>query len=99
MVEQKDTTSDPAITASQATAATAAKDDSTWGITSIQDTAKRADAMVQNKEKLLGYIRENVIGSNHNTLLRTVYGEKPHVYCDYTASGKSLRFIEDYITR
>ena len=38
-----------------------------------------------------------MIGSNHNTLLRTVFGEKPHVYCDYTASGKSLRFIEDYI--
>ena len=46
----------------------------------------------------MAYIRENVIGSNHNTLLRTVFGEKPHVYCDYTASGKSLRFIEDYIT-
>ena len=37
------------------------------------------------------------MGSNHNTALRTVFGEKPHVYCDYTASGKSLRFIEDYI--
>lgn len=55
--------------------------------------------MEQNKETLLRYIRENVIGSNHNTLLRTVFGEKPHVYADYTASGKSLRFIEDYITR
>lgn len=54
--------------------------------------------MEQNKQQLLGYIRDNVIGSNHNTLLRTVFGEKPHLYVDYTASGKSLRFIEDYIS-
>lgn len=54
--------------------------------------------MEENKEVLLQYIRTNVIGSNHDTLLRTAFGEKPHVYMDYTASGKSLRFIEDYIT-
>ena len=54
--------------------------------------------MEQNKQQLLGYIGDNVIGSNHNTLLRTVFGEKPHLYVDYTASGKSLRFIEDYIS-
>jgi len=54
--------------------------------------------MEQNKQQLLGYIRDNVIGSNHNTLLRTIFGEKPHLNVDYTASGKSLRFIEDYIS-
>lgn len=52
----------------------------------------------QNKAKLLTYVRDNVIGSNTNTLLRTVYGVKPHFYCDYTASGKSLKFIENYFT-
>ena len=31
-------------------------------------------------------------------MIRTVYGEKPLIYADYTASGKSLRFIENYIT-
>ena len=60
--------------------------------------AARESDLERNKAKLLSYIRDGVIGSNHNTLLRTVFGEKPHVYCDYTASGKSLRFIEDYIT-
>ena len=60
--------------------------------------AARESDLERNKAKLLSYIRDSVIGSNHNTLLRTVFGEKPHVYCDYTASGKSLRFIEDYIT-
>jgi selenocysteine lyase/cysteine desulfurase len=38
-----------------------------------------------------------MIGSNSNTLIRTVFGEKPHLYCDFTASGKSLTFIEDYL--
>lgn len=60
--------------------------------------AQRNEDLDRNKAKLLAYIRDGVIGSNDNTLLRTVFGEKPHVYCDYTASGKSLRFIEDYIT-
>jgi hypothetical protein len=26
-----------------------------------------------------------------------VYGDKPMVYADYTASGRNLRFIEDYL--
>ena len=48
----------------------------------------------RNKVKLLEYIHDNVIGSNVNTRVLTVFGGKPHVYCDYTASGKSLKFIE-----
>ena len=55
--------------------------------------------MEKNKDKFLDYIRENVIGSNNDTLIQTPYGEKPLVYADYTASGKSLRFIEDYIQK
>ena len=51
----------------------------------------------KNKDKLLAYIRESVIGSSDSTILHTAYGEKPQIYCDYTASGKSLTFIENYI--
>lgn len=58
---------------------------------------QRQKDLEQNKDKLLSYIRESIIGSSDRTLLRTVYGEKPQIYCDYTASGKSLQFIEDYI--
>jgi hypothetical protein len=48
----------------------------------------------QNKDKLIQYIRENVIGHHSEYFLKTCYGEKPLVYADYTASGKSLKFIE-----
>lgn len=53
--------------------------------------------LTEEKIKLISYIRENVIGSHHNTILCTPFGDKPQVYTDYTASGKSLNFIEDYL--
>lgn len=63
----------------------------------LKNQEKKKELMDRNKDKLLDYVRENVIGSNNDTLIQTPYGEKPLVYADYTASGKSLRFIEDYI--
>ena len=66
-------------------------------VNSVHTEAERDRNMQENKSKLIDYIRENVIGANSDTILRTAYGEKPHVYVDYTASGKSLKFIEDYI--
>lgn len=50
---------------------------------------------LEAKEKLVGYIRENIIGKD--VQIRTPYGMKPLTYCDFTASGRSLAFIEDYI--
>lgn len=40
-------------------------------------------------------IRDDIIGENHP--IRTPFGEKPLVYADYTASGRSLRSIETFI--
>lgn len=40
-------------------------------------------------------IRNGLIGGQH--LIQTPFGEKPLVYADYTASGRSLDFIEDLI--
>ncbi|RLQ21345.1 aminotransferase class V-fold PLP-dependent enzyme [Seongchinamella sediminis] len=45
--------------------------------------------------QLIETIRNAVIGSR--LPLRTPFGDKPLVYADYTASGRSLDFIEDYI--
>lgn len=44
---------------------------------------------------LIETIREAVIGEHHP--ITTPFGQKPLVYADYTASGRALGFIEDYI--
>lgn len=46
-------------------------------------------------EKLLKEIEENQIGYYHT--VSGPFGSKRLVYTDYTASGRSLKFIEDYI--
>ena len=45
--------------------------------------------------ELIKNIRENVIGEKHP--ITTAFGCKPLIYADYTASGRSLKFIEDKI--
>ena len=45
--------------------------------------------------KLIQKIREDVIGQRQ--AIATPFGDKPLIYADYTASGRSLGFIEDYI--
>ncbi|MFT7244776.1 MAG: selenocysteine lyase/cysteine desulfurase [Candidatus Azotimanducaceae bacterium] len=44
---------------------------------------------------LLQRIRENLIGERN--AIKTTFGEKPLIYMDYTASGRSLKFVEDFI--
>ena len=45
--------------------------------------------------KLIEQVRLSVIGAGQAIV--TPFGEKPLVYADYTASGRCLGFIEDYI--
>ncbi|XP_065205688.1 uncharacterized protein LOC135835380 isoform X2 [Planococcus citri] len=47
--------------------------------------------------KLIKYVDENIIGRNVTFL--GPFGRRKVVYCDYTASGRSLHFIEDYILK
>ncbi len=44
---------------------------------------------------LIDKIRNSVIGED--AAITTAFGRKPLVYADYTASGRSLSMIEDYI--
>jgi len=43
----------------------------------------------------LKWLREEIIG--RNILFETPFGKKPLVYADYTASGRSIQFIENYL--
>lgn len=46
-------------------------------------------------EEMLRLVRESVVGDDH--VMRTPYGSRRVTYADYTASGRALSFIEDYI--
>jgi len=47
-------------------------------------------------DALITRIRESVIGDRQG--IETCFGTKPLVYADYTASGRALTFIEDFIS-
>ena len=46
-------------------------------------------------EALLRLVRESVIGEDH--VMQTPYGARRVTYADYTASGRALSFVEDFI--
>ncbi len=47
------------------------------------------------RDSLIEYIRHSVIGRDQ--IVDGVFGPRPVIYADYTASGRSLSFVEDYI--
>ena len=48
-----------------------------------------------DQEKLMQHVADSVVGNLEP--FYSVYGIRRTIYCDYTASGKALSFIEDYI--
>ncbi|XP_078684958.1 uncharacterized protein LOC144918266 [Branchiostoma floridae x Branchiostoma belcheri] len=49
----------------------------------------------EDRHKLMRYVDESVIGRDR--VFAGPFGPRQVTYCDYTASGRSLTFIEDYI--
>ena len=41
------------------------------------------------------YLRQQIVGVD--STFETPFGERLMVYCDYTASGRCLRFVEGYL--
>ncbi|VDL77977.1 unnamed protein product [Nippostrongylus brasiliensis] len=57
------------------------------------DSAARG---VDDQERLISWVRKNEIGVD--TVIETPFGRREAIYCDYTASARAVRPIEDYIT-
>ncbi|XP_078602131.1 uncharacterized protein LOC144876565 [Branchiostoma floridae x Branchiostoma japonicum] len=49
----------------------------------------------EDREKLMKYVDESLIGRDR--VFAGPFGPRRVTYCDYTASGRALTFIEDYI--
>ncbi|CAF4999864.1 unnamed protein product, partial [Rotaria sp. Silwood1] len=62
-----------------------------WNI----DVAIEAFFMNPDKKQLLQYIDSNIIGNNIR--INTPWGSRKMIYADYTASGRALIFIEQYM--
>lgn len=66
----------------------------------LSDDPNRENEIATESDKkveLSEYIGDHIIGKD--TTFLSPFGRKRIVYCDYTASGKSLRFIEDFIAQ
>ena len=50
---------------------------------------------INKKIKSLDWLRDRIIG--RNVMIPTPYGSRPLVYTDYTASGRAVDFIENYL--
>ncbi|KAK6589750.1 hypothetical protein RS030_190 [Cryptosporidium xiaoi] len=48
-------------------------------------------------EKFCDFVRKNIVGNSKK--IKTPFGDRPVVYLDWTASGRSLKFIEELLMK
>jgi selenocysteine lyase/cysteine desulfurase len=51
--------------------------------------------MLDEQNDMIEHLRMNIIGDR--CIIKTPFGKKEVVYADYTASGRALKFVEDYV--
>lgn len=51
----------------------------------------------EDVSKLIRYVDDNIVGKNN--AFYGPFGRRKVVFCDYTASGRSVQFLEDYILK
>ncbi|CAL8095207.1 unnamed protein product [Calicophoron daubneyi] len=64
--------------------------------TTEEYTAQCVTNNVTDSSVLLNYIDTNVVG--RHKIFRGPFGDRKTIYCDWTASGRALRFIEEFIS-
>ncbi|XP_006812056.1 uncharacterized protein LOC100375561 [Saccoglossus kowalevskii] len=63
----------------------------------VYDAIDYYNVVSEERLRFLQYIEQNVVGGEAR--FNGPFGERQVVYCDYTASGRPLKFIEDYIQK
>jgi selenocysteine lyase/cysteine desulfurase/tRNA(Ile)-lysidine synthase TilS/MesJ len=61
----------------------------------VDEEEQQQQQQTTTKDKLIETIQESIIGDSE--LFKSPFGFRKVTYCDYVASGRSLKFIEDYI--
>ena len=61
----------------------------------MQDDSFYLDKIWNLQIELLQYCRDNIIGNE--LIVKTPFGERTNVYCDWITTGKQLKCIENYI--
>ena len=62
---------------------------------SLRRNSMKSLRQLQSPLDIMDYLERNVIGAT--TLTYSPFGTRQITYADFTASGRSLRCIEDYI--